>query len=108
MKTFAAPDLLARTSYPGLHSLDHFRIGGCCAREFLQWPCPWLRRPAMLPEGMRPSSIWFIIAAFWLADTVLRIARGHAHQAWLPALIALMFVIVGLLYVRRERKAVLK
>jgi hypothetical protein len=57
---------------------------------------------------MRPSSIWFIIAALWLADTILRITRGHAHQAWLPALIALIFVIVGFLYGRRERKAGLK
>jgi ABC-type transport system involved in cytochrome bd biosynthesis fused ATPase/permease subunit len=57
---------------------------------------------------MRPSSIWFIIAAFWLADTILRITRGHAHQVWLPALIALIFVIVGFLYGWRERKAGLK
>ena len=53
---------------------------------------------------MRRSSIWFIIAVFWLVDTVIRMVRGHAHQAWLPALVALAFVMVGIAYRRRENR----
>jgi len=57
---------------------------------------------------MRRSSVWFIIAVLWLLDTVLGIVRGNAHQAWLPALITLIFIAVGLIHRSREEKAALR
>ena len=53
---------------------------------------------------MRRSSIWFIIAILWLIDTVIRLVRGHAHQAWLPALVTLAFVVVGFGHRHRENR----
>jgi len=57
---------------------------------------------------MRRSSVWFIIATLWLVDTVLGIVRGNALRAWLPALITLIFSVVGLMHRRRETKAGLR
>jgi hypothetical protein len=57
---------------------------------------------------MRRSSVWFIVAALWLVSTVIRVVRGHAHQAWLPALVTLAFVVVGVVHRSRETKAGLK
>lgn len=57
---------------------------------------------------MRRSSVWFIIAFLWLIDTILGIVRGHAHQAWLPALITLIFILVGVVHRSRETKANLR
>jgi hypothetical protein len=45
---------------------------------------------------MRRSSIWFILALLWLIDTVLRVARGNPGQAWLPGVVTLVFVAVGI------------
>ncbi len=56
---------------------------------------------------MRRSSIWFFIAALWLIDVILSLIRGHGMQSLLPAGIALIFVIVGLLH-RRHESATLK
>jgi hypothetical protein len=53
---------------------------------------------------MHRSSIWFIIAILWFVDTVIRIVRGHAPQALLPALVALAFVMVGIAHRRRENR----
>ena len=58
----------------------------------------------MLREEMRRSSVWFIIAILWFFDTAIRIVRGHAHQALLPALVALAFVIVGIVHRSQETK----
>jgi hypothetical protein len=57
---------------------------------------------AMLRKEMRRSSIWFIIATFWLVDTVLRLARGKPDQAWLPGVITLVFLAVGIMHRRWE------
>jgi uncharacterized membrane protein len=53
---------------------------------------------------MRRSSIWFVIAVLWFVDTLLRVMRGNVRQAWLPAAITLIFIIVGLIYRRRESR----
>ncbi|HEX3473059.1 MAG TPA: hypothetical protein VHT28_17910 [Silvibacterium sp.] len=57
---------------------------------------------------MRRSSIWFIIAILWLVDTVIRMVRGHVHQALLPALVTLVFLIVGIAHRSREKKSGIK
>jgi len=62
----------------------------------------------MLRKEMRRSSVWFLIAALWLIDTLLGIVRGHVHQAWLPAIITLIFIVVGLIHRSREAKAGLR
>jgi hypothetical protein len=54
---------------------------------------------------MRRSSIWFFIAGLWLIDVLLTIARGHARQAWLPAVITMAFVVTGVLHRSREANA---
>jgi hypothetical protein len=51
---------------------------------------------------MRRSSIWFVIAALWLVDAGLGVARGHAKESMLPAVVALLFVVVGVGHRRRE------
>lgn len=53
---------------------------------------------------MRRSSIWFIVAFFWLIDTVLRLVRGRPDQAWLPGVIMLIFVAVGIGHRQWERR----
>ncbi|HZD50210.1 MAG TPA: hypothetical protein VE178_15820 [Silvibacterium sp.] len=53
---------------------------------------------------MRRSSIWFVIATFWLIDTLLRLVRGPAREAWLPAVIVLGFATVGFLHRRHENR----
>jgi hypothetical protein len=59
----------------------------------------------MLRKEMRRSSVWFIIAIFWFIDTLLRVTLGNARQAWLPAVIALVFIVVGLIHRSREERA---
>jgi hypothetical protein len=56
----------------------------------------------MLPKEMRRSSIWFILAFVWLIDTVLRLVRGRPDQAWLPGIVTLIFVAVGVFHRRWE------
>jgi hypothetical protein len=51
---------------------------------------------------MRRSSIWFLIACLWLIDVLVRIARGHARQAWLPAAITAAFFAIGFIHRGRE------
>jgi hypothetical protein len=55
---------------------------------------------------MRPSSIWFLIAALWFIDVFIGVARGHARQEWLTALIALAFLVIGLVHRSREAKSI--
>jgi hypothetical protein len=51
---------------------------------------------------MRRSAIWFFIAALWLIDVILSFVRGHGKLALLPAAVALVFVVIGVIYRRRE------
>jgi hypothetical protein len=53
---------------------------------------------------MRRCHIWFLIAFFWLIDTILVALRQHVSAAALPAAVTLAFVIVGLIYLRRDRR----
>jgi hypothetical protein len=53
---------------------------------------------------MRRSSIWFLIAALWLIDTVLTATRATPRNALLPGGIALAFAAVGILQRSRESK----
>lgn len=55
---------------------------------------------------MRRSSIWFLIAALWLIDAIITVARGHARQSWLPAVITLAFFVAGLIHRSREEKSI--
>jgi hypothetical protein len=55
---------------------------------------------------MRRSSIWFLIAALWLIDVLISVARGHAREAWLPGIITLAFFITGLIHRSREAKSI--
>jgi hypothetical protein len=59
----------------------------------------------MLRSGMRPSYLWYLIAAFWLFDTGLTAARHGWRAAWLKALIAGVFAALGLIYRNREKRA---
>ena len=56
-------------------------------------------------EEMRRSTIWFLIACLWLIDVLITVTRGHARQAWLPALITGVFFAVGFIHRSREAKA---
>jgi hypothetical protein len=53
---------------------------------------------------MRRSSIWFLIACLWLVDVLLTVVRGHARQAWLPAVVTAAFAGVGIVYRSRESR----
>ncbi|MGA7312488.1 MAG: hypothetical protein WBX22_00825 [Silvibacterium sp.] len=53
---------------------------------------------------MRRSSVWYILAILWFVDTVIRTVRGYIHQALLPALVTLAFVMVGIAHRRRENR----
>jgi hypothetical protein len=52
---------------------------------------------------MRASHIWLLITLFWAADAILAACRKHWSAAIPAAVAALVFCIVWLLYVRRER-----
>jgi hypothetical protein len=54
---------------------------------------------------MRRSSIWFLIAGLWLIDVVLNVVQGHGSQVWLTAVIAVAFVVVGLVHRSRESRS---
>lgn len=57
---------------------------------------------------MRPSHIWYLIAAFWLFDAALTVVRRGWRAAWLQAAIAAMFLVLGFVYRRREARATLR
>jgi hypothetical protein len=52
---------------------------------------------------MRRHHIWFLIAFFWLIDTILTATHRHWPAAALPGAITLIFIVVGIVYRRRER-----
>jgi hypothetical protein len=52
---------------------------------------------------MRRSHIWLLIAALWLLITVFTTLRHGWKQAWLQAVIALLFLGVGLYSRYQER-----
>jgi len=52
---------------------------------------------------MRRYYIWFLIAFFWLADTILITVRQHWRAAILPGIVTLIFIVVGFVYRKREQ-----
>lgn len=52
---------------------------------------------------MRRFHIWLLIAFLWLLVSILAALRHGWRQAWLQALIALIFLGVGLYSRRREQ-----
>jgi hypothetical protein len=54
---------------------------------------------------MRGSMIWFLLAAFWGLDSGLAMYRHNAVQAGLTAFFAGCFLVVGLIFRRREQRA---
>jgi len=57
------------------------------------------------PINMRPSAIWFVVAALWLIDVILAFVKGHGKQALLSAAVAFAFVLIGVIHRRRETAA---
>jgi hypothetical protein len=53
---------------------------------------------------MRRSLIWFLLAIFWGADSVLALFRHNSHQAALTAFFACCFLAVGIALRARELK----
>jgi hypothetical protein len=53
---------------------------------------------------MRGSLIWFLLAAFWGLDSGLAMYRHNAVQAGLTAFFAGCFLVIGLIFRRREQK----
>lgn len=54
---------------------------------------------------MRRSTIWFIIAALWMIDTILTWSAGTLRRALPAAGVAALFLVVGLVHRRREGAA---
>jgi hypothetical protein len=52
---------------------------------------------------MRRSHVWLLIAALWLAITVFTALRQGWRQAWLQAVVALIFLGVGMYSRSREQ-----
>jgi hypothetical protein len=52
---------------------------------------------------MRRSTIWFLIACLWMIDVLVSVARGHAREAWLPAVITAAFTVTGAIHRSREK-----
>jgi hypothetical protein len=52
---------------------------------------------------MRRSHIWLLIAALWFLITVFTTLRHGWRHAWLQAIIALLFLGVGLFSRRQEQ-----
>jgi Flp pilus assembly protein TadB len=53
---------------------------------------------------MRRSSVWFLIACFWMIDVLITVVHGHGRQSWLQAVIAAAFLALWLMHRRREAK----
>jgi hypothetical protein len=53
---------------------------------------------------MRPSHIWLLVTVFWTADAISGAYRKHWSAAVPAAVVAAMFCIVWLIYLRRERR----
>lgn len=54
--------------------------------------------------AMRPSLIWFVLAFGWGLDSVLALFHRNRMQAALTAFFSACFLVVALLYRKRERK----
>ena len=50
---------------------------------------------------MRRSAIWWLVGGMWLLIAVLALLRHGWQQAWLQAVIALIFFAIAL-YTRRK------
>jgi hypothetical protein len=57
---------------------------------------------------MRGSVIWFVLAVAWAVDCLLAFFHHNRVQAVLTALFACCFLVVGLLFRKRERKLIRK
>jgi hypothetical protein len=53
---------------------------------------------------MRGSTIWFVLVVFWGLDSGLAMYRHNAVQAGLTAFFAGCFLVVGLIFRRREQR----
>ena len=53
---------------------------------------------------LRPSHVWYLIAVLWAIPAALAGIRHGVRAAWLPALFALLFLLTGLFYRRREHQ----
>jgi hypothetical protein len=53
---------------------------------------------------MRGSTIWFLLAAFWGLDSGLAVYRHNWLQVALTAVFACCFLIVGLIFRRKEQR----
>jgi hypothetical protein len=51
---------------------------------------------------MRRSSIWFLIAVLWFVITSISLVRHIWQLAWLQGLVATIFLVVGLVTLRKE------
>jgi hypothetical protein len=52
---------------------------------------------------MRRSHIWFLIAFFWMVDASLAAMKRHWPAAGMAAAVAVIFLVVAILYRRRDR-----
>src|SRR5450432_379511 len=54
---------------------------------------------------MRRSTLWALISAFWLADTLAKLHRRHFASAAVTATAFVIFALVGWLFRRAEKPA---
>ena len=54
--------------------------------------------------SMRRSMLWFLISAAWALDCVLALVHSNRQQVVLTAFFAAVFLAVGLLYRKKERR----
>jgi hypothetical protein len=53
---------------------------------------------------MRRSVIWFVLSAGWALDCVLAAFHRNGVQGVLTGFVALCFLIIGLVFRKRERR----
>ncbi len=51
---------------------------------------------------MRRAAVWFLIAVLWLVIAVLTAVRHGWPQAWLQALVAILFFGLGGYFLRKD------
>jgi hypothetical protein len=54
---------------------------------------------------MRRSVIWFVLSACWGLDCLLSALHHNAVQAALTAFFALCFLVIGLVFQKRDRRS---